>query len=257
MQGFNHRLGQYLDVSGAKIYYEIVGNHSAPVLLFLHGGLGTMECFNKIIADFAQDFKIIGIDNRGHGKSTLGSEELSYELLQQEVESVLAHLKIDELSVVGFSNGGTIAYRLASLTSLKIKKLVTIGSPWRPMRDKNSRENYSKLTVDIWKELCPSDYETYQTLNPERNLELCFPLMKKMALDTSEKSHPNQRVKNIKSSMLITRGEHDPVFSHEDMLELADMVNDARVFTIPGIGHEAVPGEPALFAEKLKEFFTE
>jgi pimeloyl-ACP methyl ester carboxylesterase len=149
MQGFNHISGQFLETSGAKIYYEITGNPSAPVLLFLHGGLGTIEFFNPIISKFAKDYKIIGIDNRGHGKSTLGSQELSYELLQKEVESVLEHLKIDNLSIVGFSNGGTIAYRLAALSSLKITKLVTIGAPWRSIQDEQSREAYSKLTLDI------------------------------------------------------------------------------------------------------------
>jgi pimeloyl-ACP methyl ester carboxylesterase len=256
MQFFNHSSGQYLEISGANIYYEIIGNKSAPVLLFLHGGLGTIEFFNPIVSGFAKDYKIIGIDNRGHGKSTLGSQELSYELLQKEVESVLEHLKIDNLSIVGFSNGGTIAYRLAALSNLKITKLVTIGAPWRSMQDDQSREAYSKLTLDNWKQLCPADYETYQKLNPEPDLELFFKFLKGMALGNSENSHPNERVKNIMCPVLITRGEHDPVLTHNDMDELSKIINASQTFTIPDANHEALNVQPTLFANKLKDFLT-
>lgn len=109
MRAFNHQSGEYLDIDDARIYYEVIGNKNAPVMLLLHGGLGSMEDFNPIISELAEEFRIIGIDNRGHGKSTLGSQTLSYEMFQNEVEIVLKHLTIDNLTILGFSNGGTTA----------------------------------------------------------------------------------------------------------------------------------------------------
>jgi pimeloyl-ACP methyl ester carboxylesterase len=256
MHGFNHTSGQHLDILGARIYYEIMGNKSAPVLLFLHGGLGTIECFNVIISKLTKDFQIIGIDNRGHGKSTLGAQELSYELLQKEVEQVLVNLKIDNLSIVGFSNGGTIAYRMAALSNLKINKLVTIGAPWRSMLNEQSREAYSQLTIDSWKQHCPSDYAAYQKLNPELNLELLFKSLKKMALSTSETSHPNERVKNITCPLLIARGEYDPVLAHDDMLELSENIKGSEILTIPGAGHEVFHDQAELFVKQLEDFLA-
>lgn len=82
MRSFDHISGKYFDIDDAKIYYEVIGDKKNPSLLFLHGALGNIEDFNDVIAELPDKFRIIGIDSRGHGKSTLGSKELTYELLQ-------------------------------------------------------------------------------------------------------------------------------------------------------------------------------
>jgi pimeloyl-ACP methyl ester carboxylesterase len=97
-------------------------------LLFLHGGFGSIEDFKTVVHSFTNDFHIIGIDSRGHGKSTLGIDQLNYERLQLEVESVLKHLQINEVSIIGFSDGGIVGYRLAAENNILVKKLITIGT---------------------------------------------------------------------------------------------------------------------------------
>ena len=70
--------GDYLHLENdADIYFEFIGKEDAPLLLILHGGFGTIEDFNNLTDDLCDDFKIIGIDSRGHGKSTLGSKALT------------------------------------------------------------------------------------------------------------------------------------------------------------------------------------
>ena len=127
MKKFDHQSGQYLEVGTARIYYEVAGTEGKPVLLILHGGFGSLEDTTSIHDALYPLFTVIGIDTRGHGKSTLGSEELTYQRVQQDVELVLQHLKIDRLSILGFSDGGIVAYRLAAFSNLRIEKMVTIG----------------------------------------------------------------------------------------------------------------------------------
>lgn len=258
MQGFNHYTGKYFELDDAKIYYEIIGNKNGPVLLCLHGSLGNIEVFNDVIPELREEFKIIGIDNRGHGMSTLGSTQaLSYEFLQKEVEAVLRHLNIEDLNILGFSNGGTIAYRLAALSKLKIKKLITIGSPWCTKHVERSIDAFSKITVDVWKEYCRVDYEQYQKLNPEPNINHIFELAKNMALDKTEKGRPNERVKNITCPLLSIRGESDPIVSYQDIQELAEIVAKTQLFNVSSAGHEALKDQPKLLSEKLKSFLIE
>ena len=40
---FNHKTGRTVEIDGAAIYYEIIGNDDAPPLLLLHGGMGSIE----------------------------------------------------------------------------------------------------------------------------------------------------------------------------------------------------------------------
>lgn len=95
MSRFDHRSGQSVDIDGASIYYEIVGQEGAPALLLLHGGFGDMEDFNGLLPGLTRRFRVIGVDSRGHGRSTLGELPLTYQRLQEDVEQLVGRLKLD------------------------------------------------------------------------------------------------------------------------------------------------------------------
>ena len=78
MHTFNHRDGQHLDIDGARIYVEEQGNPDGPTLLFLPGGFDQIETWNLLMPGLAATHRLIGIDSRGHGRSTLGPQPLSY-----------------------------------------------------------------------------------------------------------------------------------------------------------------------------------
>lgn len=210
-----------------------------------------------LISELPDQFRIIGIDSRGHGKSTLGSKELTYELLQKDVETILQRLNINNLTIVGFSNGGTIAYRLAASTNLKIDKLITIGASWCTKHVEHLMEAYSQLTSDAWKTECPSDFDTYQRLNPKPAFDILFNQAIKMALDAGATGRPNESVKNISCPLLAARGEHDPIVSNSDILELSKLVKNTQPLEILSAGHEVLKDQPRKLAMKLKEFFVD
>jgi pimeloyl-ACP methyl ester carboxylesterase len=195
MKIFDHNSGQYLQVDGAKIYYETSGKQDSPALLFLHGGFGNIEDFNTILPDLDKEFQIIGIDSRGQGKSTLGSKELTYEQIQKDVEHVLEHLNIDRFSIIGFSDGGIMAYRLAALTSMKIEKLVTIGARWHLKNIESTREIFLKVTGESWRKKFPATYDAYQKLNPEPDFNILAQLSSKCG---SIQIRPVVRMKPLK-----------------------------------------------------------
>lgn len=254
MRNFDHTSGKYFKIDDSEIYCEVIGNEENPTLLFLHGGLGNIEDFNDVISELPDQFRIIGIDCRGHGKSTLGLKELTYELLQKDVEMILKQLNVSNLTIVGFSNGGIIACRLAALTNLKIDKLIIIGAPWCTKRTEHLIDAYSRLTSDIWREQCPSDFESYSRLNPKPDFNTLFRLSIRMALDTSATGRPNEFVKNISCPTLIVRGENDPIVSSSDIVELSKLVKRAHILNIPSAGHEAFQDQLEMFTTQLKEF---
>jgi pimeloyl-ACP methyl ester carboxylesterase len=161
MKIFDHQSGQYLNIESGKIYYEVAGNENKPVLLVLHGGFGTMEDLNNILDELKHRFTIIGIDSRGHGKSTMGLQELTYERLQKDVEKVLEKLDVHSVSIIGFSDGGVVAYRLASYTNLKIENLVTIGSRWHWKNADATKDILGSVTAESWRTKYPETFEMY------------------------------------------------------------------------------------------------
>jgi pimeloyl-ACP methyl ester carboxylesterase len=254
MRLFDHHSGEHLEIDGARIYYEVTGNESKPALLFLHGGFGNIEDFNALIPKLNKEFKIIGIDSRGQGKSTLGSRTLTYAQMQRDVERVLEHLNIDTLSIIGFSDGGVIAYRLASFTSLNVEKLVTIGAKWHQKNTEPLKEMYLKITGKSWREKFPDTYDAYQRLNSEPDFDVLAQSVVKLWLDSSSFGYPNEAVENISCPLLIVRGDDDHLLSREAVVELSGLVKRSTLLNIPFAGHVVFEDQKEIFAAILNQF---
>ncbi|WP_139166862.1 hypothetical protein [Chromobacterium sphagni] len=74
---FTHENGGHLSVDHAQIYYEECGNPASQPLLFLHGGLGCLTVCNALLERLPSSLRLVGMDLRGQGRSTLGSDALS------------------------------------------------------------------------------------------------------------------------------------------------------------------------------------
>jgi len=257
MKHFDHKLGDYLQLDGANIYYEVTGYDNGPVLLLLHGGFGNLEYFNPIIPHLKREFKIVGIDSRGQGKSTRGTAKLSYEQLQRDVERVVEHLKLERFSIVGFSDGGIVGSRLAAFTSLPIEKLVTIGSRWHVKNTEPNRNLFLSITPDGWKQKFPGTYHSYQKLNPEPDFDSLVPALVQMWLDPTPSGSPNETVKNISCPLLIVRGDQDFILSLEMAVELSQLVKGSTVLNIPFAGHSTLEDQLELFMLGLNEFLAD
>lgn len=254
MKIFDHQSGSYVKVGDASIYYEQTGNPAGPSLLLLHGGFGTVEDFNPLIPALDPSFHIIGMDSRGHGKSTLGNTGLSYEHLQEDVESVLKQLNIKETSVFGISDGGVVAYRLAAYSSLEIDKLITIGARWHRS---NVRETYDLLrgtTAESWKKKFPETVALYEQLNPEPDFDLLARNLVQMWLN--EESYPDQDVSDIKAQTLIIRGDRDPLTKRQFVAQLADLIRNANLSNIAFAGHEAYREQAAIVTDVIRQFLA-
>lgn len=255
--GTNDQQGQRILVGTARLYYQTAGRSDGPVLLILHGGLGTMEDTATLHQQLYANFKVIKVDSRGHGRSTLGSEKLTYERIQQDVEQILQHLHIDTLSILGFSDGGIVAYRLAAFTRLSIEKIVTIGATWHFKNTEATRPIFEKLTAKGWKEKFPETVKLYEELNPAPDFEKLVAAAKAMWLDPGDTGHPNEAVRNITAPLLIIRGDKDHLASAEDAIELSRIVKTAHLFIVPFAAHDAFNQQAQVIGKLVAKFLGE
>jgi pimeloyl-ACP methyl ester carboxylesterase len=251
---FNHSAGKHLTINNADIYYEEIENTGKPVLLYLHGGFGSIEEFNAVVRLFTNDFHIIGIDSRGHGKSTLGIDKLSYEILQSDVESVLKHLQISEVTIIGFSDGGIVGYRLAAANNILVKKLITIGATWS-LDDAILMEKLMEdVTPEACKEIFSQQFEFYQKNNPQPDFEKFAKCMIEMWIDKTQAGYPYTNIAEIKAPTLIIRGNDDKMFPLESAVELTKRIKNSSLLNIPFAPHKAFKKYPRIFETITKEF---
>jgi pimeloyl-ACP methyl ester carboxylesterase len=253
---FDHQGGAYFETDGARIYFEIRGDDEAPPLLLLHGGFGTLEDFNALVPALADRFRLIAIDSRGHGKSTLGSRPLTYEQLQLDAIALFEHLDIETAYIIGFSDGGIAAYRVAAFACERVEKLVTIGATWQRRPDDPTNELLAKVTGESWRKKFPDTYALYQKYNPEPDFDGLARAEVRMWLDPSSSGYPNQAARRICCPLLIIRGENDHLFAKEDAAELEHIVNGSQLETIPNAGHEAHKDQTNQVVQLIEKFFA-
>jgi pimeloyl-ACP methyl ester carboxylesterase len=252
---FDHRAGSHFDIAGARIYFETAGNPAKPPLVLLHGGFGNIEDFNPLLPAWAGDFQLIGIDSRGHGASTLGKQGLSYQRIEEDVVGLLAHLGIGSASILGFSDGGITACRIAAAGALRIPKLVVAGTSLRITAA--SKAIYEKVTPDSWKQKFPATFDAYQRLNPEPDFDRMARAAIQMWLDPGPSGHPDQANRRIACPMLIVRGDDDHLTSLESNAELKSMVEGAHFMNVPFAGHVVYEDQQEDFLVGVNRFLLQ
>ena len=256
MNLLNHQSGEYLSIDTASIYYEVAGTPGRPVLLILHGSLGSLEDLNPVLARLAERYMLVGIDSRGHGKSSMGSSRLTYERLQQDAELVLQHLHIDKFSILGFNDGGTVAYRLAAYSKLKVEKVVTIGARWHYKNADSMRIMLKSTFEHSWKEKFPAVYDDYKKLNPAPDFDTLTQALVKMWLDPGSSGYPSFNLQRYTSPLLVIRGDNDHLLSLTAVAELCTLLPTAAFLNVPFAGNDAHNTQKEMIMLALEEFFT-
>lgn len=202
----------------------------------MHGGFSNIEDFNIITPDLSKNFRLIGIDSRGHGKSNIG-KKLSYKILADDLEQIINTLNLKEFNILGFSDGGTIAYRYAIKKHIRLKKIVTMGSSWELNEQDPSWDLLSQMIGAIWKEMFPESFESYLNLNPSPDFDYFSENVINMWNDLSLDGYPNNLISHINNEMLVIRGDNDILTSLNSMSKLRGIVKNMSFLNIPFAEH--------------------
>ncbi|MBH3345578.1 alpha/beta fold hydrolase [Pseudomonas parafulva] len=257
MTVFNHRGGEYLTVGDARLYYEQLGAPDAPVLILLHGGLGHIETFNAITPHLAHRWRVIGIDSRGQGMSTLGSAPLTYERMQHDVERVIEHLALERVSLIGHSDGGIVALRMAASQAVTVDRLVTIGAHWALGENDPARALYEGITAAKWRGLFAEDVARYEAINPQPDFARLLEAVRGMWLDDSEHGYPAASVGGITAPLLVVRGDRDRLVSRANALELVEQVPGAQLLNLALADHSPHETHPQWLLPVVEAFLNQ
>jgi pimeloyl-ACP methyl ester carboxylesterase len=251
---FTHTSGHILPIDDGRLYVELAGNPDGPTLVLLHGGLGDLTDFNGLLDLLPAQFRFLGIDLRGHGRSTLGNGSLTYQRHQADVEAVLTHLGVDAYSVLGFSDGGITAYRLAAQPWAHIRALVTVGAQWRLDPDDPVFTMLAGMTAGMWMEMFPASVAAYTAVNPEPNFETLVQAVVRLWTDTSASGYPGSIVSRIEAPTLLVRGDADPLFALDEAAALRNQIPRASLLNLPFVGHEVHKEAPELLLSTVNDF---
>jgi pimeloyl-ACP methyl ester carboxylesterase len=121
--------GNYAEVNGLNMYYEIHG--SGEPLILLHGGVGAIAMFGEVLPLLAEGRRVVAADLQAHGRTADVDRPLSYEKMADDIAALIGHLDLEKADVMGYSLGGGVALQTAIRHPEVVRKLVLVSTPFK------------------------------------------------------------------------------------------------------------------------------
>ena len=258
--------GQYAEVNGINLYYEIHG--AGRPLILLHGGLGSGEMFAQVMPQLTAHHQVIAVDLQGHGRTADIDRPMDVRLMADDVAALIDHLELVKPDVVGYSLGGGVALQVAVRHPDKVERLVIVSANVRrdaiPPEMLAQQGQVTAAAAEFMKDT--PMYEVYHRVAPRPE---DFPkLLEKLGAYMAKDFDFSEDVRGLQMPTLIMAADADmaPPSHYVDVFKLLDgglrdggWMGEGRpkgghaLAILPGLTHYNIVYSP-LFAETTLAF---
>jgi len=105
-----------------------VDSGGGPVVLFIHGILGSQRQWAHLVDRMDDDHRVLVPDLFGHGESSKPLGDYSLSAHAAAMRDLLDHLGVEKVTLVGHSLGGGIAMQFYYLFPERVERLVLVAS---------------------------------------------------------------------------------------------------------------------------------
>jgi non-heme chloroperoxidase len=252
---------------GAELLVEITGPEDAPTIVLIHGLSGDHHAWGLVAeALLRRGFRVVGMNQRGHGGSTVGTEGFGPERQGADVGQVLSALDLNGVTLVGHSMGGVAAMSLLTLRPETgadrvgaLALAATLAQTVRADRDRSLRigdsDFYRNLavhpvhgpTLARWifggipsREMLEDVMETGANCPQETSLGAARGLL---GYDIRDK------LGAISVPTTVICGTRDLLTRHIENEEIAAAIDGAEFVSVPGAGHMVIWENPEIITD--------
>lgn len=239
------------------MYYEVHEAVSSargaqdPPLLLVHGATETFRTgWQQQTAVFARQYQVIGVDLRGHGRSSNPANKLDMRQMANDISDLLDFLHIKKVHLLGFSGGGTVSlyfgaqhqHRLASLTlvsnTMELDDTRTNLNFWNPERIAHQQPRWWQAMTGMHE-------------HPVTQL-----LQWWAEEDRKRPDFTPAKLAHITVPALVVGGDRDSIIPLSQTMKLFETLPDAYLCILPGMGHGAPRQRPQAFNQVVLDFLN-
>ena len=279
--GTKHHL--FASHDGGQLHAVDYGRPDGRPLVLLHGVTLATSLFNHALEDLGDEFRVIALDWRGHGRSRPGREGYGLGLLGHDIATLLAFLDLRSAVVLGHSMGGmalgrfcidhaavrtervaglvfcdTAAFDVARSVPKLFRRLLTNFGGRNPelagkiAQMPDGDVAYLAARTNFGEDPDPVAVEQtrlmFDAMSPSVITQSIVPLF----------SHDVRAgLPSVDTPALVMVGSKDPLTPPAQADDLVRLLPNARLYIFPGAGHLPMLECRADFARVLREFARE
>lgn len=260
-----------------KLHHLKQGDPEKPVLLFLHGFMGSCTDWEEVIDPFSNEFHCIAVDLPGHGQS-LGFErgkEYTFEGASRLILNTIDTLGIQNSTLIGYSMGGRLALHMALRYPARWNKVVIeSASPgFKKASDRHARarrdeflaqqleENDFQEFLQAWYSeplfaSLANDSEQFQALLAKRSQNNPKELAKVLrGMGAGIQSPLWRELPQLEIPLLMIAGEDDARY-RRIAVAIQNLCKRAQIAIVRGAGHNVHLEKPKEYVQIVRQFLS-
>ena len=211
-------------------------------LILLHGNGEDGTYFSGHMAPFAEHFRVIAVDTRGHGRSPRGEAPFTIRQFADDLLAFMDDHSIARAHLLGFSDGGNIAMVFAMKYPGRVNRLILNGANLDAKGVKRSVQIPIEMGYRI------ASMFARMSKSAKQNAEM-------LGLMVNDPNVLPEELRGIQAKTLVVAGTKDMIKEEHTRL-IARNIPDARLAFIKG-NHFVANKCPHTFNRIVLEFLKE
>ena len=250
---------------GARIAWQSFGGGDLPAIVFSHSlGLDSSTWLPQVEA-LAGDFRVVVVDSRGHGESTMSSDSFTLDHLAGDVLEAAAAAGADRFHLCGISMGGQLALWAAINRPERLRSIVVANTAARIGTEQSWRERAAAIRsggMTSISEAAKGRFFSpdFRSRRPDwfketiATLESCDPAAYIACCEMLGHTDLSSGVPAISVPTLIIAGDLDPTVSVAQARWLQEQIGGSELEVLEGAAHLSNLDRAEAFTAALSGF---
>src|SRR6267143_2379478 len=234
----------FVEVGGTRIFHRFDGRPDKPVLV-LSNSLGSdLGMWDPQMVPFAERFRVLRYDRRGHGQSAVPPGPYRIEDLGRDLLGLLDALGLQRVHYCGLSKGGMVGMWLGVNAPDRLERLVLcntsayLGPPelWNARIEAVRKSGMQAVVPQVLERWLTPEFRARapETVEKVRRMLLATPPEGYAACATAIRDmDQREAISEIRAATLVVVGARDPATPPEHGRQIAERVRGAKVVELP------------------------
>ena len=271
---------KFVTANGMRFHYLEWGSAANPPMLLLHGFAQTCHSWDFVALGFSDDYRVIVLDQRGHGDSDWAADgDYSPETQQNDISAVVSEIGLEKFTLMGLSMGGRNSFTYAANNPDRVRALVIVDAgPQNMQQGTQNIRNFVQQDDEL--DSVDAFVERVLKYNPRRPPEQIRGSIthnlkqlpngkwtwkydkrlrrpgRRMGSDPETEKRLWGYLEALQCPTLLVRGGASDIIAMDTADKMHAVIPNSQLATIEGAGHLVMGDSPAGFQRAVTEFLA-